>query len=155
MFLPPRIQHQMQKRLENNWISFLPTILPLQWRIQITSTKKLRFWTVWKISLLLFKILFCKIKAAKTVKLENVMSKISRVGVLWLLGIMIFATPGCHPVLLLHVIPAAVARPGRPLIPFDTNSVVTGNRGFVLGSLEKAALRRRRSREEKWVYFKL
>lgn len=49
--------------------------------------------------------------------------------------------PGCHPVLLLHVIPAAVARPGRPLIPFDTNSVVTGNRGFVLGSLEKATLR--------------
>lgn len=68
---------------------------------------------------------------------------------------MIFAMPGCHPVLLLHIIPAAVARSGRPLIPFDTNSVVTGNCSFVLGSLEEATLQRRRGREARWVYFKL
>lgn len=68
---------------------------------------------------------------------------------------MIFAVPGCHPGLLLHGIPAAAARPDCSLVPFDANSVVTGNRSFVFGSLEEATLRRRRSREERWVYFKL
>lgn len=66
---------------------------------------------------------------------------------------MIFAMPGRHPVLLLRVVPVTVARPRRSLIPFDANSVVTGDRGFIIGSFEKATLQRRRGTEDRWVLF--
>lgn len=61
----------------------------------------------------------------------------------WLLRIMFLVMPGCHPGLLFQVFPVTIPRVCCSLLPFDPNSVVTGNLVFIFGSLKKATLQRR------------
>lgn len=99
----------------------------------------------------MLKIMFCETEAAKTENSSTFKKKQNKknqpkLEFLQPLRIMIFFVPSCHPGLLFHLIPATVPRPYCSLLLFDANSVVAGNRVFIFGSLEKAALRRREQR---------
>lgn len=69
----------------------------------------------------------------------------------WLLRIMFFVMPGCHPGLLIQVFPVSIPKLYCSLLPFDANSIITGNRIFIFGTLKKATLQRGRG-ETKSVF---
>lgn len=70
------------------------------------------------------------------------------VGSHWLLRIMFLVMPGCHPGLLFQVFPVTIPGVYRSLLPFDPNSVVTGNLVFIFGTLKKATLQRRKKKNK-------
>lgn len=55
----------------------------------------------------------------------------------WLLGTMFLVVPGCDPGL---VFPVPIPCVSCPLLPFDANSMVTGNSVFIFGTPKKATL---------------
>lgn len=61
----------------------------------------------------------------------------------WLLRVVIFFVPGCHPVLF-QVFPIVISRLYSVLFPLDGDGAVTGNLIFTVGSLEIAKLQRER-----------
>lgn len=56
----------------------------------------------------------------------------------WLLRIVFFVMPGCHPGLLFHIFPVTIPGFYSSFLPFDANSVVTWNLVFIYSSLKKA-----------------
>lgn len=73
---------------------------------------------------------------------KRVLEFLRKHGSHWLLRIVIFVMPGCHPVLLFHVFPVTISRRSCSLLPLDANRVVTGNLIFIFGSLKEATLQR-------------
>lgn len=72
-------------------------------------------------------------KAAKESDIGDFISRLQES-----LRIMFVVMPGCHPGFLFHVFPVTVPRFYNSLLPFDPNSVVTGNLVFIFGTLKKA-----------------
>lgn len=69
----------------------------------------------------------------------------------WLLRIMFFVMPSCHPRLLFHFVPVAIPRVDRSLLPPDPICAVTGNLVFEFGSLKKATLQRSSGEKRKYI----